>query len=243
VIHYHGTPIGGKRDEAMRFLKGRDALISFFRPDDIALAAEVCRTFVLDNGAFSAWKSGNAVRDWNPYYEFLNRWSRNPRFSWALIPDVINGSEQENDDLLAEWPFETFGVPVWHLHESLQRLERLVLTWPIVAFGSSGNFSVPGTEAWFERMNYAMQVACDENGYRRASFHGLRMLDTNIFTQFPFSSADSTNVAVNGQRKAKQVGCSTYLGQLILAERIESFQSADRWKHRSVQQKMFSESD
>jgi len=223
----------------MRFLKGRDALISFFRPDDIAIAAEVCRTFVIDNGAFSAWRSGNPVEDWFPYYQFVEHWSRNPRFQWALIPDVIDGTEEENDDLLAEWPFDHFGVPVWHLHESLDRLERLVQTWPIVAFGSSGEWRTPGTEEWFERMVEAMQVACDDDGYRRTALHGLRMLDPEIFSKFPFSSADSTNVAVNGQRKAKQVGCSTLLGQLILAERIESQQSAERWKPRIPQQRLF----
>lgn len=239
MIYYHGTPIGGKRDDAMRFLKNRDALVSFYRPDDIAIAAEVCRSFVIDNGAFSAWRTGSPVEDWDPYYRFVEQWSRNPRFEWALIPDVIDGSEEANDDLLAEWPFDKFGVPVWHLHESLDRLERLIAIWPIVAFGSSGEWRTPGTEEWFERMGQAMEVACDENGHRRAAFHGLRMLDPDIFTQFPFTSADSTNVAVNGQRKAKQVGCSIFLGQLILAERIESQQSATVWKARSVQSRLF----
>ncbi len=42
-----------------------------------------------------------------------------------MIPDVIGSTEKENDDLLAEWPHGERGVPVWHLNESIGRLERL----------------------------------------------------------------------------------------------------------------------
>lgn len=87
MIHYHGTPCGATREDVARFLAGRHALVPFVRPEDIGTAAEVCQSFVLDNGAFSAWKQGRTV-DWKDYYAWVNEWHRHPGFDWAIIPDV-----------------------------------------------------------------------------------------------------------------------------------------------------------
>src|SRR6478752_3705119 len=113
--HYHGTPVGGTRVDVVRFLKGRHALIPFPRRDDMGAVAEVCQSFVFDNGAFSVWKSG-AVLDVPGYIAWCDEWHRHPGFDWALIPDVIDGNEADNDALLADWPRYIRGVPVWHLH-------------------------------------------------------------------------------------------------------------------------------
>ena len=51
MIHYHGTPIGGSRQDVARFLAGRHALVPFPRQDDMGVVGEVCKTFVFDNGA------------------------------------------------------------------------------------------------------------------------------------------------------------------------------------------------
>lgn len=234
MIKYHGTPCGGKRDDVARFLAGRNALVPFdaSKPDgaeDICTAAEVCDSFVIDNGAFSAWRSGRPIEDWQPYYEFVREWRRHQAFEWAIIPDVIDGDEQANDALLVDWPFDECGVPVWHLHESLERLERLVVTYPRVALGSSGEFADPGSRNWWNRMVEAMDVVCDEDNRPRAKLHGLRMLDPAIFYRLPLASADSTNAVRNGNRKAKEVGCNTLTGMTIIADRIGAHQSAGRW--------------
>lgn len=235
MIHYHGTPIGGKRVDVCAFLTRRHALIPFPRHEDISIASEVCRSFCVDNGAFSAWRSGEPVSDWSGYYEWVAQWMRHPRFDWAIIPDVIDGDEAANDELLAEWPHDQIGVPVWHLHESLDRLERLVSEYHRVALGSSGEWSDPGSKAWCNRMAEAMSVACDDNGMPRAKLHGLRMLDPKVFTQLPLTSADSTNAAVNGSRKAKLCGCSDLIGRVITAENVEVHQSASVWSGACVE--------
>ena len=46
-------------------------------------------------------------------------------------------------------------MPVWHLHESLERLQRLARCWRTVALGSSGQWSSPGTGVWWKRMGIA----------------------------------------------------------------------------------------
>ncbi len=232
MLHYHGTPCGGTREGVARFLSGRHALIPWVRNEDIGTAAEVCQSFCLDNGAFSAWKSGEPIDDWSGYYAWVEQWSRHPGFDFAIIPDVIDGDEQANDDLLANWPFETGGAPVWHYHESLERLDRLVSAYPLVCLGSSGDWPNPGTDSWWMRTNEVMEVACDELGRPRCRLHGLRMLDPAIFTRMPLASADSTN-AVRNSSSVKRFGMysppneSTRMS--IIAERIEKHQSAALW--------------
>lgn len=202
MIHYHGTPCGGERQQVAKFVAGRHVLIPWPRDEDIGAAAEACQSFCLDNGAFSAWRTGEPVVDWAGYYEWVAVWSRHPGFDFAIIPDVIDGTERDNDRLVSEWEDRvrrphTTGAPVWHLHESLERLSRLVHGWPRVCLGSSGTYSTPGTESWWSRIAEAMTVACDVDGRPIAKLHGLRMLDPAVFHRIPLASADSTNAARN----------------------------------------------
>ncbi len=196
MIHYHGTPVGGSRVDVARFLAGRDALIPFIRPEDMPIAAEVCRSVVIDSGAFSVWTKGGTL-DIDGYVTFCEQWLRHPSVLWAVIPDVIGGSEEDNDRLIDEWPKSLTGVPVWHYNESLERLSRLCTSFPIVALGSSGEWKTPGTPAWWERTADAMGAACDEQGRPKCKLHGLRMLSPKIIKRLPLSSADSTNCVRN----------------------------------------------
>lgn len=195
MITYHGGPITPDV-VAASFWKGRHGLISFAHPDQVTIVASAADSFVLDNGAFSMWRVGKKP-DWNLYYRWVAEWKQHPGFDWAIIPDVIDGTEQQNDALLSEWPYPTIGVPVWHLHESLERLEILITSFPRVAFGSSGKWANPGTKDWWIRMEEAMKVACDERGRPISKLHGLRMLRRSILARIPFSSADSSTVARN----------------------------------------------
>ena len=117
MIHYHGGPITPDTC-AIRAWKGRHAFISFAHAGQINLASEICQSFSLDNGAFTAWKAaGRNKIDWSDYYEFVARWKNHPGFDFAIIPDVIDGGEAENEALLDEWPHGDFyGVPVWHMN-------------------------------------------------------------------------------------------------------------------------------
>jgi len=227
MIHYHGTPCGGPRVDAARFLTGRHALVPFSYPDDVAIVADVCQSFVFDNGAFTVWKQGGRL-DVDGYLKWVDEWHRHPGFDWALIPDVIDGDESENDKLLEQWPQHLSGVPVWHLHESTERLVRLATDWPRVALGSSGQFKSPGTELWWQRINSTIPAICHD-GKPICKLHGLRMLDPAIFTKLPLASADSTNAAVNGgsiSRFGSYPPPTKAQRSEVIAERIESFNSA-----------------
>ncbi|WP_430318280.1 hypothetical protein [Pseudomonas nitroreducens] len=235
MIHYHGTPIGGGRLDAAKFLQGRHALVPFPRQDDIGIVAEACQSFVFDNGAFSIWTKGGKL-DFEGYTAWVEQWYRHPGFDWALIPDVIDGDEEANDRLLEQWPEHLPGVPVWHLHESIERLVRLSSNWKTVAFGSSGQWRSPGTVSWWKRMAAALDAICDDQGRPQCRLHGLRMLDPAIFTQLPFASADSTNAAVNGGSISRfGMYAPPTAGQraAVIADRIEAHTSAPIWQRET----------
>lgn len=234
MIHYHGTPIGGTRQDGARFLQGRHALVPFSYPDDMPIVADVCKSFVFDNGAFTTWKQGKPM-DVKGYYKWVEEWHKHPGFQWALIPDVIDGDEADNDKEIQAW-CDTgpalYGVPVWHLHESLDRLVRLCEEWTTVALGSSGQWPNPGRQDWWHRMAEVMNAICDSEGRPAAKLHGLRMLDPDIFTRLPLTSADSTNAAVNcGSLNRFGIYKPPTAAQraAVIAERIESHNSAPVW--------------
>lgn len=244
MIHYHGTPGSGTRKEVSDFLAGRHALVPWINDGDLGIVAEVCQSFAFDNGAFSAWKSGQPIDDWGGYFQWVLLWWHHPGFDFAIVPDVIDGTEDDNNELLARWyknvPPCVPCAPVWHLHESLERLDWLVKTHNAmrVCLGSSGKWATPGTLSWWTRMGEAMNVACDAEGRPRCKLHGLRMLDPAIFHRLPLASADSTNAVRNGCN-VKRFGmyCPPNNGarQAIIASRIEAHQSAALWLPKEEQ--------
>jgi hypothetical protein len=243
--HFHGTPISGTLVAQAQVLRGRFAFVPWKAPTALAVAMEVCRGFAVDNSAFSFWTNGETP-EWPEYIKWVKGFCRHPRFEFAVIPDVIDGGEEENDDLIKQWdkacwhPVRVHGCPVWHLHESLERLERLVNgRYEIVALGSSGEYSNPGTETWSERMNEAFKVIC-ENGEPRCRIHGLRMLRSEIVSAYPFYSCDSTNVAQNGKREAlRHKSGDSIWGSEVIAHRIECVQSPERFTPRPTQRSLF----
>jgi len=227
VIHYHGGPITPET-VARRAWRGRHAFVSWAHPQQLGLAASVCQSFALDNGAFSLWRSGTAV-DWADYYEWCAEWLDHPACDWAVIPDVIGGTEAENDALIAEWPHGHRGVPVWHLNETPDRLERLALSWPRVALGSAAKFDVSTPSRCLDRLAEVLP-AVSVNGRPACKLHGLRMLNPQITSRVPLASADSTNVARNvGMDRAWEAGsycpATKETRADVLVERIESVET------------------
>jgi hypothetical protein len=241
MIHYHGGPIT-PATVAMKCWRRRHAFVSFAVPAQVSIAAEVSQSFALDNGAFSVWKAGRIV-DWSLYYRWAEIWLSHPACDFALIPDVIDGTEDDNDTLVALWPLGTGGVPVWHLHESLERLESLCTRWPRVALGSSGDYAVIGTQAWWHRIGEAMSACCNEDGTPKTKLHGLRMLDPKIIQYIPFSSADSTNVArnigVDSAWNGTYTPASKETRALVIAERMEQHNAPAFWTPLPVQPSIF----
>lgn len=236
MIHYHGGPITPDT-AALKAWKGRHAFISFAHSRQISLATEICQSFALDNGAFTVWKkAGKNKIDWSDYYDFVARWKNHPGFDFAIIPDVIDGGEAENEALLDEWPHGDFlGVPVWHMNESDERFIRLCHEYPRVAIGSCGEYDVKSPRKAVARMKDIIRHVVDRFGQPITKLHGLRMLNKDIFMHLPLSSADSTNVAQNIGKDVNWKGtyqpASKETRAAVLVERIESMNSASSLRY------------
>ncbi len=221
MIHYHGTPITPRRK--LLQLAGRCFCVSFAHPFDVQVCHEIGQSVMLDNGAFSLWRTGRPV-DWHAYYAWCEQWLQY-RTTWAVIPDVIDGTVAQNEALLDAWPFAARGAPVWHLHEPIGRLLRLAEQWPRVCIGSSGQYSRVASSSWHQRMAAAMDRLCGD-GPAPVWLHMLRGLRL-AGSDYPFASADSSNVARN------HAGCPTRgiarRSPRTMADAIDRRQCAARW--------------
>jgi hypothetical protein len=209
TLHFHGTPITPA--SALSELAGCCFCVSYARPEQVERCHEIGQAVMIDNGAFSIWQkvrqgkpiperlSLAALGDWSGYYAWAERWLRYPT-TWAVIPDVIEGDEAENDAVLAEWPFGDRGAPVWHMYESLDRLCRLDADWPKVCIGSSGEFATLGTPRWHRRMEEAFNAVW-LGGTAPNDLHLLRGLHEGRIGPYPFASLDSSDVAQNHWRR------------------------------------------
>lgn len=193
MIHYHGGVLhtGAIPYEAYA---GRHFCVSFAYPEKMELYHQIGQSVCVDNGAFSLWKEGRPV-DFPAFYEWVEPWLAY-QTTWAIIPDVMDGTEEENDQLIAEWPFDREkGAPVYHIPESLDRLDRLCDEWPLICLGiSSERYGRINCPKWKARMEQIMDVACDDRGFPRTRMHLLRGLAFSS-GPYPIYSADSASVA------------------------------------------------
>jgi hypothetical protein len=241
VIHYHGMPVTPAA-AAVAAVRAGHAFVSFAHADQLAIAVEVAQSFALDNGAFSAWRSGDPVTDWTGYYEWVADIARHPHCDFAVIPDVIGGSDDDNDALLLEWPLPRIGAPVWHLNSSLGRLERLAADYPRVCLGSAGEYATVGDAKWWNRIAEVMRVVCDDDGYPLTKLHGLRMLNPDVFSRVPLASADSTNigrnVGIDSHWRGTYSPPNKETRAAVMRARIESINAPARWVPQPVQESL-----
>jgi hypothetical protein len=209
-------------------------MISFANPEQAELAFACADSVALDNGAWPIFSAGNGSIDVFKYQEWVRKWMHHPAFDWCLIPDIIDGSEEDNNALIHRWGLPMhWSVPVWHMHESLGKLDWLCGSWPRVAIGSSGEYINIGTGSWWNRMAEAMEMACDNDGRPKTKLHGLRQMDPAVFSVVPYSSVDSTNVARNIGLDCRWTG--SYVPKrketraMLLRDNIEHHAASARW--------------
>lgn len=232
MICFHVTPIT-PRTTCVEFLKDRYALISIVDSRDIEIAKKQCKGYIIDNGAYSTWKKKKKL-DFDGYIEFCES-HMTKKMLWVFIPDVIDGTESDNDALLNDWPKSIRSVPIYHLHESLSRLERLTYTYGMVALGSSGKYSMPGSPSWWNRIQRCMDILTDKDGFPVTKIHGLRMMSSRLTSRIPFYSVDSSNVARNSYNMSKRFpGLGETKVAILMGDRIERLKKADRWIRKTT---------
>ena len=223
MIHYHGTPISPMR--AIETMSGKHFCVSYARPDDLKRCLRLGQSLMLDNGAFSA-KTRGLPFDRNGFYEWVEPLLAHPH--WGVVPDVIDGSEDEQREMVKSWPFrKEMGIPVWHLGLSISYLIELCDAWGRVCFGSAGEFWQIGTSKWCHRMDEAFNALVNTYGRQSPWVHGMRMLGQSS-GPWPLASADSTNVALHHAEHLECAGC--------MAKRIDSTNPPTKWNVQPLQE-------
>lgn len=169
---------------------------------------------LVDNGAFSAWKSGTDTMNDESYLDGFAEWANAildvcPQ-AIAVLPDVIDGTHEQNWQLASETMtmFDMERVmPIWHMHEPIFYLLNLCEGFSYVGIGSSAQYSSPDSPAWKARIAEAFAAIESweaESGEVRPRIHMMRAQSKHH--AHAFDSSDSTNVAVNHNRQFRKSG-------------------------------------
>lgn len=204
-------------------MAGKHVCISYAtqRPYFVKWAQSHAQSVMWDNGAFTAFTKGKPM-DVEAYYRWLEPMLQPP--DWAVIPDVIGGSEEDQRRMLATWPKEVLGkndcAAVWHLNMPLSYLDFLCNEYPRVCLGSAAEYWKVGSPVWVARMDEVFDFL--QKKFRQLPYlHGLRML-SQLGNRWPLASADSANVARNFKSAGKCPGC--------MSHRIDTINSPTRWR-------------
>jgi hypothetical protein len=211
--------------KAIETMGGKHFCVSYARPDDLKRCLRIGQSLMLDNGAFSA-KTRGLPFERDGFYAWVEPLLAHPH--WGVVPDVIDGSEDEQRQMVKSWPFrKEMGIPVWHLGLSISYLIELCDAWGRVCFGSAGEFWQIGTSKWCHRMDEAFNALVNTYGRQIPWVHGMRMLG-QASGPWPLASADSTNVALHHAEHLECAGC--------MAKRIDSTNPPTKWNVQPLQE-------
>lgn len=209
----HGLPLTPKH--LLEQLAGRSFCVSFAAPAQLDRAIELVDPegmLMLDNGAFSVWRSGRGRVDRDAFFAWANVAQARCPIAVAVIPDVIGGGEEEN------WLEAAYAVRgnlsrytdrlmfVWHMNDSIDQLVRACRLFNFVAIGSCAEYDIQKhREAYLERLRHASAAidSVEQLHGRRPWIHLMRAT-AMIATAIRFDSCDSTNIARNHCRTRGQ---------------------------------------
>jgi len=226
MIHYHGTPITPR--PLLMQMAGKCFCVSYASRNDADICISIGQSILWDNGAFSFFTQ-NKPPQWKGYYKWLEPRLGHPH--WAIVPDIIDGTIEEQQLLLEQWPHsKTFSAPVWHMGLSVDYLLKLVDDgWSKVCFGSSGTIWEIGSPQWERKCDEAFN-ALARNGPLPWT-HMLRGLSLGG-KRWPFASADSANVATSHHGQ----GHTKLEHPEYMARTIDAVQTPVHWHLRPQQE-------
>ena len=176
-------------------LAGRHVCISYAtrRQAQVDISLRIMQSIMFDNGAFTAHQQGGNL-DESAFYGWIEPMLGHPH--WAVVPDVIDGTVEQQRRLARTWPFpRELGAPVWHLALPIDYLLELVDEWPRVCLGSSKQYWKVGSPIWQRRMDEVTEELAKRRRYA-PWLHGLRMM-AQAGKRWPLASVDSVNVSRN----------------------------------------------
>ena len=100
TIHYFGADISPR--SVLYTLAGKHFCVSFEYSGNTEVCHRIGSSVMLDNGAYTFWRNHGCREDWTPYYDWVRPWLE-VATTWAVIPDVIDGDEAMNNQLIGAW--------------------------------------------------------------------------------------------------------------------------------------------
>lgn len=192
MLHFHGMPLT-PRSQLLR-LKGKNFCVPFSDPRDTETCLTIGQMVMFDNGAFTA-HTKKVKFDRKELFRWLERYLRHPH--WAVALDIIDGTVDDQREALKEWPFpRELSAPVWHIHLPMDYLLELIDNYPRVCFGSSGQFWDVRKPEWRARIDEVWDFILQKRQVV-PNIHMLRAMSAASKGDWPFASADSTNVSRN----------------------------------------------
>jgi hypothetical protein len=220
TLHYHGTPLS-PTTELMK-LAGKCFCVPFSDARDADRCLQIGQSVMFDNGAFSAHTRDKPL-DVPGYVKFLE-----PRLSqphWAIPPDVIDGTIEQQREALLAWPFPPeLSAPVWHMGLSIDYLLELADEWPRICFGSTRQYWQVGSDSWCRRADEAFNALSAAHKHL-PWIHMLRGMNLSG-DRWPFASVDSVNVARNFK--------DSNTDPERMARRLDSIQCNTPWAPRKL---------
>ncbi len=221
----HGTPITPAA--LLEQLAGESFCVSHADPRQLERCIELQDPdgmLLLDNGAFSHWRAGKGQIDRVKFFDWANDAQRACPVAVAVIPDVIEGSEEQNwmEAAIAVRDLSEFPERLmfcWHMNESLDQLKRAALLFNFVAIGSCAEYDVQkNRKAYLARLREVSAVLDYVEFFcgRRPWVHLMRGLAV-LPQAIRFDSADSTNIARNHCRTKGQPGHVAAMAKKIKA--------------------------
>lgn len=209
----HGLPITPKH--LLEQLRGESFCVSFASPAQLEQAIELQDPegmLMLDNGAFSTWRSGRGRVDRDAFFAWANDAQARCPVAVAVIPDIIEGNEEQNwleaahavRGELSDYPERLMFV--WHMNDSIEQLTRACRLFNFVAIGSCAEYDIQkNRKAFLARLQHA-SAAIDyvEQVHGRRPWIHLMRANGAIAGAIRFDSSDSSNIARNHCRTKGQ---------------------------------------
>jgi hypothetical protein len=205
----HGTPI--TPNYLLEQLAGHSFCVSFAHPaqlERVLSLQDPTGILLLDNGAFTFWRSGRRQIDSHRFFQWANAVQQRHPAAVAVIPDVIGGDEASNW-ISAEIAVHELSASVdrlmfcWHMTDSLEQLVRAARSFNYLAIASCGEYDVQRyRQRYLQRQQEiltALWWVATEYGHRPwiHLMRGVAVLPSVSWAD----SADSTNIARNHARR------------------------------------------
>lgn len=167
------------------------------------------KDFFLDSGAFSACMQSKALNI-DEYADFVKRY-KDQIHIYANLDDINFGSDPEIAKMRAEitWRNQQYleskglnPIPVFHMHEPWEYLERYVRNYDYIALGGLTS-QTRGLDEYFDVV--WRDFLSDSQGKPKVKVHAFGMNNQDCILKYPWYSSDSSSWLIQARTGAMLV--------------------------------------